>query len=86
MPELSRFFGIRITMYFADHNPPHFHAIYGDDEAVFEIQSLKLIEGHLSKRALRLVTEWAELHQTELLSAWEAAQSGQSLPKISPLE
>ncbi|ADY27803.1 hypothetical protein Deipr_2703 (plasmid) [Deinococcus proteolyticus MRP] len=86
MPELTRFFGIRITMYFSDHNPPHFHAEYGDDEAVFGIQELAVLEGQLSKRATRLVLEWAAMHQAELMEAWNAASNNEAPGKISPLE
>lgn len=70
MPELSRFYGIVIKMYFADHAPPHFHAEYADAEALIGIETLAVFAGRLSARALSLVTEWAGLHQDELRAAW----------------
>lgn len=85
MPEISRFFGIVIRMYFDDHNPPHFHAEYGADQAVIEIDSLALIAGRLPARALGLVMEWAALHQAELRACWRKAQNQQEPGKIAPL-
>jgi hypothetical protein len=85
MPEISRFYGIIIKMYFDDHNPPHFHAIYGELEAIINIQTLGVISGSLTPRALGLVMEWASLHQTELLNDWEQAKNLQPLDKIDPL-
>ena len=66
MPELSRFYGLRITMNYADHVPPHFHATYGDEEAQVEIASGDIIGGSMPRRAATLVKEWAELHRSEL--------------------
>lgn len=86
MPELTRFFGIIIAMYYNDHAPPHFHAKYGDDQAVIRIDTGEVIEGNLSARALRLVEEWRQLHQQELLNDWALAQNRQPLIKIEPLE
>ena len=86
MPETSRFFGIIIRMYFNDHDPAHFHAIYGDDEAVVGIDPIQLKFGRLPPRAFSLVVEWAGLHQRELLENWQALRSGQLPSKISPLE
>lgn len=85
MPEISRFLGIVIAMYYRDHAPPHFHAIYGDYEATINISTGE-INGHLPKRALAHVQEWRLLHQSELLNAWSLAISQQPLPKIEPLE
>lgn len=85
MPELCRFYGIIIKMYFDDHNPPHFHAEYGSEQALLEINSLALISGHLPPRALGLVAEWASLHQEELKACWEKAKSLESPGKIDPL-
>ena len=85
MPEISRFYGIIIKMYFDDHNPPHFHAIYGELEAIINIQTLGVISGSLTPRALGLVMEWASLHQKELLNDWEQAKNLQPLDKIDPL-
>jgi hypothetical protein len=85
MPEVSRFFGIIIAMFFDEHNPPHFHARYGSDRAAIEIRSLRILEGKLSPRVLGLVVEWASQHQDELLDNWEAARLNQPPRKISPL-
>ena len=85
MPELSRFLGIVIAMYYRDHGPAHFHAIYGDFEATVNIVTGQL-NGELPKRALAHVQEWRLLHQRELLEAWGLAQAQQALPKIDPLE
>lgn len=86
MPELTRFFGIIIAMYYNDHAPPHFHAKYGADQAVIRIDDGQVIEGFLSVRALRLVEEWRLLHEQDLLNDWALAQSRQPLIKIEPLE
>ena len=85
MPELARFYGIIIAMYYNDHAPPHFHAKYGTDQAVLRIDDGQMIEGSLSARALRLVEEWRLLHVEELLSDWERAQNREPLTKIDPL-
>jgi hypothetical protein len=66
MPEISRFYGIVIRMYFDDHHPPHFHAFYAEYEALIEIATLSIWQGTLPKRALALVQEWAKLHQQQL--------------------
>ena len=66
MPEISRFFGIVIRMFFDDHNPPHFHADYGGDEALIDIRNLSVFAGRLPPRVMGLVIEWATLHREEL--------------------
>ena len=86
MPDLARFYGIIIAMYYNDHAPPHFHAKYGQDQAVIRIDDGQMIEGFLSTRALRLVEEWRLLHVEELLSDWDRAQNREPLTKIEPLE
>jgi hypothetical protein len=86
MPEISRFFGIIIAMYYDDHNPPHFHIRYGQQKAIFSIENMKLLEGNISPRTLGMVTEWAALHQKELLEDWELAQKHAPLKPISPLD
>jgi hypothetical protein len=86
MPELTRFFGIIIAMYYNDHSPPHFHAKYETDQAVIRIDTGEVIEGNLSERALRLVEEWRLLHEDELVNDWDLAQDRQPLIKIKPLE
>jgi hypothetical protein len=85
MPRISTFFGIVIWMYYNDHQPPHFHATYGGQEALILIGSGDLYEGQLSRRALRLVQEWEELHRTELMTNWELARQAQPLVAIAPL-
>lgn len=86
MPEISRFFGIIILMYYDEHNPPHFHARYGSDKAAIEITSLRVLEGRLPSRALGLVVEWASQHQEELMMNWEAARNDRPPKKIPPLQ
>jgi Domain of unknown function (DUF4160) len=86
MPEISRFFGIIIAMYYNDHPPPHFHVRYGQQKAIIEIQSLTILEGKLSPRVLGLVIEWAASHQAELLQNWELARQQDPLESIQPLE
>jgi len=66
MPEISRFYGIIIAMFFDNHNPPHFHARYGGEKVAIEIETFRILEGHLSPRALGLVIEWASQHRNEL--------------------
>lgn len=85
MPELSRFFGIVIKMFWDDHNPPHFHALYSGEEVLIDIHRLSVFAGQVSPRALGLVIEWATLHQQELLDDWERAQRQEPLKKIDPL-
>ena len=85
MPELCRFYGIIIRMFWADHPPPHFHAIYGEHEAVIEIRSSEIIEGSLPLGARSLVSQWVDLHRTELTEQWELARQSRPLGKIEPL-
>ena len=85
MPELSRFLGIVIAMYYRDHAPAHFHAVYGDYEITIEIES-GMVNGEFPKRALAHVQEWREIHKAELLEDWGLAQKRQPLNKIPPLE
>jgi len=86
MPEISRFFGITVFMYFDEHNPPHFHVKYGEDRAVISINDLKLMEGKIPKRALALVLEWANEHRDELLKNWNSLETTGEYSKIAPLE
>ena len=86
MPEISRFFGIIIAMFYDDHQPPHFHVRYGDQKALVEIESLAVIRGRLSPRALGLVMEWAALHQDELRNDWRLAREQAPLNCIAGLE
>jgi hypothetical protein len=86
MPTICEFFGIIIRMYYDDHNPPHFHAFYGDEEALIAIQSLEMIQGSLPRRARILVIEWAIENRTALLENWRLAREHQPLRSIVPLE
>jgi hypothetical protein len=86
MPEISRFFGIIITMYFGDHAPPHFHAQYGKSKATIGINDLTVGVGSLPPRALGLVMEWAAKHQGELMRNWNLVQSSQNPQNIQGLE
>jgi hypothetical protein len=85
MPALSQFLGIVITMYFNDHNPPHFHARYDEYRASISINNFSIIEGALPPRILGLVMEWAGLHKEELLENWRLLQSSGKYNKIDPL-
>jgi hypothetical protein len=86
MPEISRFFGIVVQMYYADHEPPHFHVRYSGQKALIAIGTLSLLAGHLSPRALGLVVEWAALHREELMEDWILAKAEAQLRPIDPLE
>jgi len=86
MPEISRFFGIIIAMFWDEHNPPHFHARYGQSKAAIDIDSLKVLEGKLPPRVLGLVVEWASQHKKELMINWENARDDKPLKKIEPLQ
>lgn len=85
MPEISRFLGIVIALFYRDHVPPHFHAVYGDFQITVEIDTGTL-EGRFPKRALQHVLEWHEMHKQELLDNWELARHKQPLKQIPPLE
>jgi hypothetical protein len=85
MPEISRFLGIVIAILYREHNPPHFHASYGSYDVTVGILD-GVVTGCFPKRALRLVLEWYELHQAELLENWERAQQRMPLKPIAPLE
>ena len=86
MPRISEFYGILIYMYFQDHPPAHFHAIYAEYEALVSVESGDVLQGQLPARALKLVQEWRELHRAELLEDWRKAQEGEPLVKIAPLD
>ena len=86
MPEISRFFGIIIRMYFNDHVPSHFHADYGEHQVEINIETLEILKGKLPNRVLGLVLEWAALHRDELRVDWERARKEQTLEPIAPLE
>ncbi len=86
MPELSRFFGIVIRMYYLDHDPPHFHASYGGSEALVRIRPFSVIAGAVPTRVLALVREWATLNEDALLDNWRRLRTDQTLLPIAPLE
>lgn len=86
MPEISRFLGISIYMYFIEHNPPHFHAEYNEYSAQISINDLKLINGALPPRVLGLVVEWASLHLDELKYNWEDGRKTGDFKKIEGLK
>jgi hypothetical protein len=85
MPEVSRFLGIVIRMYF-EHLPLHFHAIYGSREAQVGIDPIMVLEGRLPHRPISMVIEWTALHQRELMNNWERLRRDQPIMKIEPLE
>ncbi len=85
MPRISAFYGIVIAMYYRDHHPPHFHAIYGEYEAQIVIETLEPLAGRLPPRAFRLVYEWAEMHREELEANWARAEAHLPLDTIEPL-
>ena len=86
MPEISRFYGIIISMYYDDHNPPHFHARYGKDKAVIEIASIRLLEGRIPPRVLGLIVEWTVQQQLEVMDNWNTMQNDKPPRKIRPLQ
>jgi hypothetical protein len=85
MPEISRFYGIIIAMFYSEHNPPHFHARYCGDSVAIDIRTLQILEGRIPPRALGLVMEWASQHQDELMQDWNLAVNEQQPKKIAPL-
>jgi len=85
MPEISRFLGIVVRMYYLDHSPPHFHARYGSYSIVVQLDTW-IVEGRFPPRALRHVLEWAELRQAELQADWKLARTKKILQPIPPLE
>jgi len=85
MPEISRFYGIIIRMFFNEHNPPHFHAEYGEYKIVVDLID-EVVKGFMPKRALKLIFEWLELHKDELIANWEKCQNEDIPNKIKPLK
>jgi len=85
MPEISRFLGIVIAMYYREHAPPHFHAKYGSQRAAFSVADLRMIEGKLPPRVVSLVLEWAFQHRDELMENWKRAERKEALEAIEPL-
>ena len=85
MPEIALFFGIRVTMYYDDHMPPHFHAEYNRQKASIDILNARVSKGALPARQLKLVLAWAVIHQDELMQNWELAKDHEPLNRIAPL-
>ena len=85
MPQISYFLGVIIRMFYRNHNPPHFHAVYAQYEALIDIEKNELFSGYLPPRVLGIVTEWTALHQNELMDNWERARKQESLVNIEPL-
>jgi phosphomannomutase len=86
MPEISRFYGIVIAMFYDEHNPPHFHAVYGKHKVAIRLDNFAVLSGKFPPRALGLVIEWAMLHKEELEKAWEKLLAQEPLFKINPLK
>ena len=85
MPEISRFLGIVVAMYYRDHTPPHFHVKYGEHRASITVETLEVLEGNIPSRVLALVLEWVHLHRKELSEDWQLAMEKKPLKKIEPL-
>jgi hypothetical protein len=86
MPEISRFYGISVYIYYDDHNPPHFHAIYNKSKVIISIETLGVIAGKFPPRALGMLIEWATINQNELREVWSQASNYEKLSKIEPLK
>ena len=85
MPEISLFFGIRITIYHNDHNPPHIHAEYAGHKALVDIQDICVLRGYLPGRQLKLILAWCVLYQDELMQDWELVKSGRAPNPVPPM-
>lgn len=85
MPEISLFYGIRVTMYYDDHNPPHFHAEYNGYKVLVDIIKGRVIQGAFPSKQLKIVLAWSEIHQDELMQNWELSKDNRPLFKIAPL-
>lgn len=85
MPRISEFYGIVIAMFWTEHPPPHFHAIYAEHKAQVLIESGEIMGGELPSRQLRMVSQWAQLHRNELMENWRKAREGLSPDRIEPL-
>jgi hypothetical protein len=86
MPTICTFYGILIQMFWQDHAPPHFHALYAEHEALIDVRTLEVISGSLPRRALALVLEWAQEHRAELIEDWDICTRNESPKKIAPLK
>ena len=81
-----RFYGVIIRMFFDDHLPPHFHAVYGSEQAEISIQPIRLLKGGLPPRAMSMVIEWAGMLQLELLENWRRLHANEPIQRVAPLE
>ena len=86
MPTVSVFFGVVIQMFWREHGPPHFHALYAEHEAIVDIRELCVLRGSLPRRALALVLEWAAEHRDELMEDWNLCRELKPPKPIPPLE
>jgi hypothetical protein len=85
MPQISYFLGVFIRMFYRDHNPTHFHAVYADFEGIIDIEKNEIIGGELPPRVLVLVKEWSAMHKAELMDNWERARQQEILKDFAPL-
>ena len=85
MPTICMFYGVVIQMFWNDHAPPHFHALYGEHEAIVSIETMQVLRGNLPRRALALVLEWAQDHRGELMENWDRCRLREMPTKIEPL-
>jgi hypothetical protein len=85
MPEISLFYGIKVNMYYDEHNPPHFHAEYNENKALVDIIEARVIKGALPSKQLKLILAWCVIHQDELMQNWKLSKLGMPLNKIAPL-
>jgi hypothetical protein len=85
MPEISLFFGIRVTINYNNHVPPHFHAEYNGNKVLVDIINVNVLKGYFPKRQLKLILAWTEIHKDELMQNWELARNHQALYRIAPL-
>lgn len=85
VPTISMFRGIRITMYWADHMPPHFHATYGGEEVIVSIKDVEVLDGTLPNKQLKMLLGWAAMRQDQLMDNWDLAEKKQELFPIEPL-
>jgi len=85
LPIISLFYGIKITMYFDEHRPPHFHAEYNGHQALIDICEARVVKGEMPSRQLKLILAWCVIHQDELMQNWELSKDGLPINKINPL-
>lgn len=85
MPEICRFYGIIISLFWRDHNPPHIHFSYGNYECTISVIE-RVVEGKSPAKVISKVNEWIDAHENEILTLWEKAQKGEPLNKIEPLK